>query len=42
MTKKVSNYHILEVYAHIHMKDEVSMNIYMDRRAYKSTKMNVI
>ena len=33
MTK--SNYHILELYIHIHTKNEVSMNIYMDRRAYK-------
>ena len=34
MTKK-SNHYILEVYDHTHTKDEVSMNIYMDRRAYK-------
>ena len=42
MTKQVSNYHILEVYDHIHTKNEVSMNIYMDRRALKGTKMPVI
>ena len=35
MTKKC-NQHILKVYDHIHTNDEVSMNIYMDRRAYKS------
>ena len=34
MTKK-SNHYIFKVYVHIHIKDEVSMNIYMDRRAYK-------
>ena len=34
MSKK-SNHHILEVYVHIRTIDEVSMNIYMDRRAYK-------
>ena len=34
MIKKCNQY-ILEVYVHIHTKDEVSMNIYMDRRAYK-------
>ena len=33
MTKK-SNHHILEVYVHFHTKDEVSMNIYKQRRAY--------
>ena len=42
MTKK-SNHHIFEVYIHIHTKDEVSMNIYMDRRVYKkSAKMAAI
>ena len=30
MTKKV-----LEVYVHIHTKDKVSMNIYVDRKADK-------
>ena len=34
MTKKC-NQHILEVYVHIYTKDEVSMNICMDRRAKK-------
>ena len=29
------NEHILEVYVHIHVKDEVSMLTHMDRRAYK-------
>ena len=33
MAKK-SN-HKLEVYVHIHTKDEVSMNIYKDKRAHK-------
>ena len=32
VTKK-SNDHILEAYVHIHVKDEVSMTTYMDRRA---------
>ena len=27
--------HILDVYVHIHVKDEVSMPTHMDRRAYK-------
>ena len=26
---------MLEAYVHIHVKDEVSMTTYMDRRAYK-------
>ena len=27
------NHHILEVYDHIHAKDEVSMSTYLDKRA---------
>ena len=42
MTKKVSNHHILEAYDLIHTKDEVSMNIHVDRRAYNNTKMTAI
>ena len=30
-----SNDHILEAYVHIYVKDEVSMNTYVDRRAHK-------
>ena len=31
----MSNGHILEAYVHIHIKDEVSMTTYLDRRAHK-------
>ena len=30
-----SNHHILDVYDHIHAKDEVSMSVYLDRRTYE-------
>ena len=32
---KNCNHHILEVYDHIHTKDEVSMTTYINRKAYK-------